>query len=533
MGTYEDNIAFSQAYLDEQERKRREEEAAFGPSITGGGRGPAFSWGDLARSAGSSVMSGISNVLSPSTEIQEARRLQQPEPTPVPRETIEAPDVTPSVVTQPPMQPAVERTPLTGATTVTGQSIDPLTSDIRTVRALGEEKQRNISDYYDTSARLAQVHADQDAAISEKQFQVINAYEQKAAETEKIEAQRLKESQDIVNQRLSNYDAAVNDFMKTRVDPSQFWKDEKGNTSVGKSILAMIGIVLSEFGNALPEKMGGTGGRGRNMALDIINQAVDRNISSQRDLIMQKGQKAGMVMNSYNMARQHFSDETSAVAAARAAEFAKFQSALGKIALEAKSPNERENAKLTAELIGGQRNMELDKVKNEQFGMELAMKRQSQASRQAAREKQEKEIKELYSKTIPGTMLDPNAPLPSNDTLKEDLAVSRNMKQAMNTFNEFKREVLEKGAEFNTSKKAIGTGNALNQALYNLMTPEGQRKSNDPKEWSKITGLSPDPGAWFKNTKEDLPKIEQMIFQAAQAKMTPGRIIDRNYWSMK
>jgi hypothetical protein len=103
----------------------------------------------------------------------------------------------------------------------------------------------------------------------------------------------------------------------------------------------------------------------------------------------------------------------------------------------------------------------------------------------------------------------------------------------MNTFNEFKREVLEKGAEFNTSKKAIGTGNALNQALYNLMTPEGQRKSNDPKEWSKITGLSPDPGAWFKNTKEDLPKIEQMIFQAAQAKMTPGRIIDRNYWSMK
>lgn len=149
-------------------------------------------------------------------------------------------------------------------------------------------------------AVIAQTVKEQ-AAIEQKRGALLNDLVQKEADrakafqaSEDSQAQYLQRKQDDV-------DTALNDVRSTKIDPNKYWNDK----STGEKIMTAIALVLGGIG-------GGMTGRGGNAALDVMNNAISRDVEAQKATIESKKELAGMAQGSYSRALQYTNDKRSA-----------------------------------------------------------------------------------------------------------------------------------------------------------------------------------------------------------------------------
>ena len=120
------------------------------------------------------------------------------------------------------------------------------------------------------------------------------------------EQSRLKSIQDNMSAREKEVSDARNDYLSRKIDPNGFWKDEKGDTNLSKSVFGALMIGLGEFGSRLPAHMGGGG---KNTAMELINDAINRNIDAQKANMEQKKIGYSMANDAYSLAAQKYARE--------------------------------------------------------------------------------------------------------------------------------------------------------------------------------------------------------------------------------
>lgn len=149
--------------------------------------------------------------------------------------------------------------------------------------------------------KISEIDAQRAAIQAEAREQALGEYNKMISEQTERE-QRISGQ---LEEKLAAHSQAVADYMNTKVDPNNYW----ANASTGAKIMAALGVVLGAMGSKA------TGGR--NVALDIINNAIDRDMEAQKIQLDKMGRRASMMENEYAMARNHFSDTISQDLAAR------------------------------------------------------------------------------------------------------------------------------------------------------------------------------------------------------------------------
>jgi hypothetical protein len=117
-------------------------------------------------------------------------------------------------------------------------------------------------------------------------------------ETAKVVQVREQNRQTQIAEANADYSAGVKELSSMKVDPNKIWADK----TTGDKILVGVGILLGAFGQGL------TGGKS-NYALDVIDQAIDRDIAAQKANIGAKQAAVGEKQNAIAMLRQRFGDE--------------------------------------------------------------------------------------------------------------------------------------------------------------------------------------------------------------------------------
>lgn len=109
---------------------------------------------------------------------------------------------------------------------------------------------------------------------------------------------RIKEQNNILQQKIDDYTKS------STVDPNRYW----ANKTTGEKITAAIGIFL-----------GGLGRHGGNDALQIVQNAINRDIDAQKAAAVAKKDAIGLQNNIYQNMLSQFQDERSAEEATRLA----------------------------------------------------------------------------------------------------------------------------------------------------------------------------------------------------------------------
>jgi hypothetical protein len=177
----------------------------------------------------------------------------------------------------------------------------------------------------------AQAGADAATAIS-------SFTKQQADEMQKrqLELQERKQAEDEqVGQQMTELTKAQDDAQKAaQVDPNRFWN----NLGTGDKILAGLSIGLGSIGGAMT-------GKGGNVALDIINNAIQRDFEAQKLEADQKRHVVSDKMNLVQLMRSRFSDRAQADAAAQAAMYQQAEMQLKGIQSQYQAPEIQARAK--------------------------------------------------------------------------------------------------------------------------------------------------------------------------------------------
>jgi len=150
-------------------------------------------------------------------------------------------------------------------------------------------------------AQIASKQAEQEAAYlstSIKEMERVNAEQQKRT----LEYQQESEA------AMADYKKSSDEYQKAAaIDPNRFWN----NIGTGQKITAAISIALGAIGGAMT-------GKGGNVALDIINSSIDRDIDAQKQAA--SAAKSGMDLkgNVFAQLRQKYGDDTTASLAQKA-----------------------------------------------------------------------------------------------------------------------------------------------------------------------------------------------------------------------
>jgi hypothetical protein len=186
---------------------------------------------------------------------------------------------------------------------------------------------------------LAESKASEGAALAAQ-------LEGQARESERFDMERQQRTNAAHQQTqeiLARHRAAVDEMknVNTTVDPGRYWASK----STGQKILGILGLAVGALGATRD---------GINKAAAMMRQAIDRDIDAQKaeyQLALQKGQKAVDALQSdYAMARASFSDELSALNAAKASAMERASLAAKKVSLEQSAPQ----AKARAQMFIGQ-----------------------------------------------------------------------------------------------------------------------------------------------------------------------------------
>jgi len=117
--------------------------------------------------------------------------------------------------------------------------------------------------------------------------------------------------------RQQDFDSSVRSLSKMSMDPDRFW----ATRSTGQKIGAMIGIALGGF------VQGARGGS--NVGMDVINQAIDRDLKAQEFAYNAAKDTAVAKQTAFGMAMQKYQNADQARAMARAAALDAVQAQLG------------------------------------------------------------------------------------------------------------------------------------------------------------------------------------------------------------
>lgn len=192
----------------------------------------------------------------------------------------------------PQLQPAVPQMPMTMSTTTEAPSMSITQKQIapEAKKALDDADRKLIE--ATTAKTNAELNAINVQAEGEKKMAEENVkLSQIAQQNEATRLARLKESQD-------DFNASVKELAGMKVDQGRIWKDK----TTGDKIAVGIGVLLGAIGQGL------TGGKS-NYALDVIDNAIERDIAAQKTEIATKGEVLGQKQNAIAMMRQRFGDE--------------------------------------------------------------------------------------------------------------------------------------------------------------------------------------------------------------------------------
>lgn len=156
--------------------------------------------------------------------------------------------------------------------------------------------------------------ATEEALGAEQLYQTTSAQAQrKSAEKEQVLRDELMrqtaKAREPVERKAGAYDAALRSYREIgSVDPGRVWKDSEGNKNTAKVIMAALAAGLGAFASGI--------NGGPNYALDIINDAIARDIDAQRDAIGKARSDVDVAGLELSTARQMFDDERSQLLAA-------------------------------------------------------------------------------------------------------------------------------------------------------------------------------------------------------------------------
>lgn len=160
---------------------------------------------------------------------------------------------------------------------------------------------------YDTqrAAMLEKMLAEEKA---QGELQEVRQSEQQRLEQEyKREQQKQQAQADSVQKAATIYTRALDEGARGGIDPDRYYK----NQTTGDKVLAGIAIALSGVASGMQ-------GRGGNMAIDLINQAIDRDIEAQKIDLQQRTISANAKGTMFNMLRQQLQDDKQATEMLRA-----------------------------------------------------------------------------------------------------------------------------------------------------------------------------------------------------------------------
>lgn len=157
--------------------------------------------------------------------------------------------------------------------------------------------------------------------------------------------QREQERQQVIDAEMTKVRDAVDTMKTAKIDPYRFYRHPDGSTNYPKSIAAAIAVGLGALGSSLPARYGGGVG-GPNMALQIIDKAIDRDIQAQRDDIANKRAGIGLQMNLLSQMRAKFGDERQAESAARVVMLETYKMKIEETAARSKVPAVQANAQM-------------------------------------------------------------------------------------------------------------------------------------------------------------------------------------------
>lgn len=217
-----------------------------------------------------------------------------------------------------------------------------------------------------------------------------------------IEQQRIQEEQrqlSIRNQldkagRI--YSEATEKFSSGSVDPNRFFN----NLSTGDKIVGALAIAIGGIA-------GGMNGTGKNSAMDIIDNAINRDIEAQKTDLEKKQVYAGMKKNEYNDLVEKLGNETRATEMLRAQALSASKAKLESIMTGLKSQEQIANAQQAVGVIEQKRLEALGVIQKDiETNPDLIDKELDVAIAEAERTKTPVNIlklpKEAQKKAVPG-----------------------------------------------------------------------------------------------------------------------------------
>lgn len=160
-----------------------------------------------------------------------------------------------------------------------------------------EGERQAIQQWQQTEEQAARSAADVYRARSEQWEQLQHEH-----------AEKQKRRQDHVREEMDKLRMAVDDFKGARIDPYRFYRHADGSVDYPKSIAAAIAIGMGALGSTLPASRGGGTG-GPNVALQLIDRAIDRDIDAQKHDIQTQQAEIGLQGSLLGQMRSIYEDD--------------------------------------------------------------------------------------------------------------------------------------------------------------------------------------------------------------------------------
>jgi hypothetical protein len=344
--------------------------------------------------------------------------------------------------------------------------------------------------------------AEQDAAAKRQQIDEAHLARQQ---------QRMAERKQATDGMRRQREAAEEKFMNAEVDPDKYWAD-RGTPA---KILGGIGILVSGLGQSMQAAGGQT--NTSNMALDMIDKAIERDIDAQKANIQKAGQAVHLLDGALANYQQEFGDQTLAEHAAYLTAYKVAEQEL----VRATAGNKRADIKIAIDQAAEQLKL---KAAERQMAFEEAIAgkvTEQEATRMVpVTGGAAPGAKDLASPDarlaaadggIPGFVVDNKGAFatiatdePSYRKLRDAVSAARQMQQAANTMAKIREQY---GAEISGSEPRAQYDAAKGQMIGAINLARGAGVVNDSE---------------FERLRQEIPGLEMDTSDAARA-VTAGQ----------
>ena len=334
-----------------------------------------------------------------------------------------------------------------------------------------------ITDYTKAFDQMQQGTLMQAQASAEAAKQQAQVYDQQMQELQKTEAARKAQADAV----MTDINKIQNDVMTQKIDPTRVWS----NMSTGNRVLAGISIFLGGVAGGMQGK--------ENSALAIIQDAVNKDIDSQKADI---GKKQNML--SLNMAK--YNNINDAAAATKAQLLSITQAQINQSAAK----------------MGSKQALAAAQVANAQIDLQKAQLINQISTSQATAQKMSapEGLSLQDAQTLPENIRDRVVPLPNGKfTVVINKDYVKPIKDAYQSYAEAKpllnrvKQFMKDGASYTGTKRAALEQSLKSQMMLLVKNTEklGQITETD---MDLINSLIPQPGSYFQENNQQ--KLDQL-----------------------